>query len=415
MGDFMYIENKLKALGFETITPIQEGVFKAIHSKKHLVGLSPTGTGKTHAYLLPILANLDVSRSEVQAVITVPTNELVIQVSQMLKDVDQDVVLRTYYGGSNKQKEQQWLEKNQPQVVIATPNRIYEYAVELNILKLQHTKYFVLDEADMMFDYDFLSMIDTLLPTMPKAKYLLFSATIEQQMEGFIKKYFGTYDLINTHQDLKIEYQLINIKYQDRLDSLSKVVDQINPYTCFVFVSKKENQELVYQKLLEKGLDVINLNASIGVKKRMKIIDDIKAMKYSYVVTSDLAARGLDFKISHVIHYDLPYHLEFFKHRSGRTGRMHDTGVVITFMSVDDHRKIEKLKKQGIKFVEYLLTSDGLHKKATKTNKLSDEEKEAIKKIKKPTKVTPNYKKKNAKKVKKTKQEIRRKAYAKNR
>jgi ATP-dependent RNA helicase CshB len=414
---YMYIKQKLEELGFKEITPIQSGVFKAINHKKHLVGLAPTGTGKTHAYLLPILANMDFAKQEVQAVITVPTNELVIQVERMLKNVEKDVMIRAYYGGSNKQREQEWLDKYQPQIVIATPQRLFEYVVEQNILKIQTAKYFVMDEADMMFDYDFLSLLDPLLPAMPKAKFMLFSATIHEGMEPFIKKYFGIYDLIDTSKKhtLKIEYQLINIKYQDRLEALTELLPELNPYLCFIFVSKKENQEVVYQKLLEMGLQVLNINSSIGVKKRMKLIEDINNLKYQYVVTSDLAARGLDFKISHVIHYDLPHHLEFFQHRSGRTGRMNDTGKVITFMTVNDHRKIEKLKSQGISFVDYQLTKEGLKKVPKKQNKLSDEEKDAIKKIQKPKKVVPNYKKKNALKIKKAKQEIRRKQYAQTR
>ncbi|HCB67214.1 MAG: hypothetical protein A2084_00630 [Tenericutes bacterium GWC2_39_45] len=414
----MYIETKLKQLGFTQTTPIQDGVFKAISGRKHIVGLAPTGTGKTHAYLLPILSNMDFSKGEVQAVICVPTNELVIQVEKMLKEVEKDVVVRAYYGGSNRQREQEWLEKYQPQVVVTTPQRLYDYVVDQNILKIQTAKYFVLDEADMMFDEEFLSILDTILPSMTKAKFLLFSASITQSMEPFIKKYFGSYELIDTFKshNLKIEYQLLNIKYQNRLDALMQVLENINPYLCFIFVSKKENQEPVFQSLQEKGYSVVSINATIGVKKRSKIIEEINALKYQFVVTSDLAARGLDFKISHVIHYDLPHHLEFFMHRSGRTGRMNDTGVVITFMTVDDHRKIDRLKKQGIPFKDYTFTRDGIVKTRVKQNVVSDEEKAAISKIKRPKKVTPNYKRKNAELVKKAKQDIRRKqAYAKGR
>ena len=414
----MYIETKLKQLGFTETTPIQKGVFKAISGRKNIVGLAPTGTGKTHAYLLPILANMDFKKNEVQAVICVPTNELVLQVEKMIKEVEKDVVVKAYYGGSNKQREQEWLEKYQPQIVITSPRRLSEYVVDLNILKIQTAKYFVLDEADMMFDVDFLSTLDPILPSMSKAKFLLFSASITQGMEPFIKKYFGAYELLDTfksHQ-LKIEYQLLNIKFQDRMSALMQVLENINPYLCFIFVSKKENQEAVFQKIQEKGLSVVSINSSVGVKKRSKIIDEINNLNYQYVVTSDLAARGLDFKISHVIHYDLPHHLEFFMHRSGRTGRMNDTGVVITFMTVDDHRKIDKLRQQGIPFKNYTMTKDGIVKTRVKQNIVSDEEKEAISKIKRPKKVTPNYKKKNAELVKKAKQEIRRKQlYAKGR
>jgi ATP-dependent RNA helicase CshB len=160
------------------------------------------------------------------------------------------------------------------------------------------------------------------------------------------------------------------------------------------------------------GLNVVNINATLGVKKRAKIIEDIKNLRYVYVVTSDLAARGLDFKISHVIQYDLPHHLEFFMHRSGRTGRMHDTGIVYTFMTVDDHRKIDRLKALGIPFRSYTMSSEGLKKVPVRKTTMSQEETDAIKKIKKPTRVVPNYKKKNAKLIKKAKQELRNQHYA---
>ena len=416
-GDLMYIKEKLKQLGFDKTTPIQEGVFKSIDRNRHLVGLAPTGTGKTHAYLLPILERLDKNLKEVQAVILVPTNELVLQIEKMLNDVEDQVIYKAYIGSADKQREVEWLKKYQPQLVITTPKRLYEYVVDLNVLKVQNAKFLVLDEADMMFDYDFLSIIDPLLPTMSKAKYMLFSATIMPNMETFIRKYFGVYDLINTNKDhqLKIEYRLLNIKYQDRLESLKMLIKHLNPYVCMIFVSKKENQQLVYDELQGLGLNIVNLNSSLGVKKRSKIIDDIMNLKYQYVVTSDLAARGLDFKVSEVIHYDLPYMLEFYMHRSGRTGRMNDSGIVYTMMTVDDHRKIQKLRDRGISFVNYQLTEEGLKKKLVKRNVDIDAEKEIIKSIKKPTKVSPNYKKKNKLKIKKAKQQLRREQFAKNR
>lgn len=410
----MTIQEYINRLKFTSITPIQEGVFQAFPSRKHLVGLAPTGTGKTHAYLLPILSRLNLTAMHVQALIIVPTNELVVQVEKMLLQTDDRFSVKTYYGGTNKMREQEWLTKYQPQIVIATPKQIGEYVYTERLLDIHTAKYVVFDEADMMFDEAFMTMIDRFLPAIEHAKLMLFSATLTQAMEPFIKAYFGTYDLIDTtkkHQ-LKIIYKLINIKYQDRMEALLQVIRAINPYCAFIFVSKKENQDLVYERLVQEKIHVINLNASIGVKKRSRIIEDIQALKYQYVVTSDLAARGLDFKISHVIHYDLPHFIEFFMHRSGRTGRMNDTGEVITFMTVDDHRKIEKLKAKGIPFINYQLTSKGIEKVSTKKYVQSDEEKEALKKIKTSTIVTPNYKKKHAKQVKKIKQEMRRKQYA---
>lgn len=406
----MYIKEKLEKLGFKETTPIQKGVFKAIDNKKHLVGLAPTGTGKTHAYLLPILERLNSDVKEVQAIVIVPTNELVVQVSQMLLQAEDRFIVKAYDAGSDKTRDIAWLRKNQPQIVIATPNRLKLLVMDEQALHIKNTKFLVLDEADMMFDEDFMGLIDEVLPVLKDAKILMFSATITKLMDPFIKSYFGQYDFIDVSKDtvLDIEYQLINIKYQDRLESLKKVIKHLNPFICFIFVSKKENLDVVYEALLEMGLNVIHFKSSLGLKKRKQVIEDIKEYKYQYVVTSDLSARGLDFDISHVIHFDLPHHLEFFMHRSGRTGRMRQSGKVITFLSVHDHRNVEKLRKL-VDFNEYILTNEGMIEKAVKKKTVSEAEIQAVKSIRKPTQVKPNYKKKNKEKMMKAKKEARRK------
>lgn len=407
----------LVQLGYDTITPIQKGVFDAFDHDRHLVGLAPTGTGKTHAYLLPILAHIDANQESVQAVITVPTNELVHQVSNMLKDADRHVVVKAYYAGSDKQKDLDWLTKNQPQIVIATPARLIEYALVQHVLFIQKAKYFVLDEADMMFDEAFLSQIDRILPLLKHAKLMLFSATITKQMGPFIKTYFGAYDFIDTtdFHELDIDYQLINIKHRDRLDALLEVLKHINPYMGLIFISKKEDLKRVFKAVIDAGYEACLYSGSLSIKRRKQLLEEIHNLKYQYVVTSDVAARGLDFDASHVIHFDLPYHLEFFFHRSGRTGRMKKHGTVITFLDVNDHRKIEKLR-QKIDFDDYTLSGSKLTKKEVIAKGLSDQEKMAIKKIQRPKKVKPNYKKKNKIAVTKAIKETRRKSKnAKNR
>ncbi|MGE4320022.1 MAG: DEAD/DEAH box helicase [Acholeplasmataceae bacterium] len=414
----MYINEKLEKLGFEKITPIQQSVFDLFDSPKNIVGLAPTGTGKTHAYLLPILSKINKELNQIQAIICVPTNELVLQVFDMLKGVDDEIITKAYVGGKDKQSDLDWLEKKQPQIVITTPYRLVNYTMDLRALKPFTAKYMVFDEADMMFDEDFLSLIDPVISRLNQTKFLLFSASITKEMEPFIKTYFGIYDFIDTTKlhDLNIDYQLIQIKEMDRLVALNYLIKDLQPYLCFIFVSKKEDQLNVYQSLHEQGYKVANYSSDLPMKRRKQLIDQIRALEYQYVVTSDVAARGLDFDVSHVIHYDLPHHLEFFIHRSGRTGRMENDGIVLTIVQLKDHRKIEKLIKQ-VKFTNYVLQPNGkLVKKEVKQKVLSDEEKEAIKSIKKPQKVKPNYKKNYQKAVDKAKKEARRKKYyAKNR
>ncbi|HKL95203.1 MAG TPA: DEAD/DEAH box helicase [Haploplasma sp.] len=408
-----YLEN----MGFTDLSPIQSQTIKYFNNDKNLVGVAPTGTGKTHAYLLPLVANLNLTTDSVQAVILVPTNELVNQVRRMLDPlIDGSFKVKSYDSKIDKQREIKWLKNNQPQIVISTPERIIDLGH--NGLSYNTAKYLILDEADMMFDEAFLTQIDVILSRLPNSKYMLFSATITEDMHTFIKKYFGSYNLIDTSKEhtLKITHKLVKSQLDNRDVVLKDILKIINPFLAIIFVSKKENQREVYDMLLDMDLNVGLLSADLNQHQRKNAINDILNLKYQYIVASDLASRGLDFDVSHVINYDLPYHLEFFKHRSGRTGRMNKEGEVITIALNSDRNKINRLAKSGFDFVDYRITKGELVVAVeTKANVLSDAELNAMRKVKKPTRVKPNSRKKNREKILKAKQSARRKNNAKNR
>ncbi|MBN3490215.1 DEAD/DEAH box helicase [Acholeplasma equirhinis] len=397
----MLVKEMLEKLGFKNLSPIQESVIQNFDKPGHIVGLAPTGTGKTHAYLLPLLEKLNRESEFTQAVILLPTNELVLQVDKMLAETDDTVSYKSYYGSVDMEKEAGKLKRNQPSIVITTPAKLIDIVVNRNALNLKHIKYFILDEADMMFDEDFLGLIDPVVANLEVDKFLLMSATITKQMAPFIQKYFGTHQLFDTTKDTKlnITYPMIPVS-GTRLNTLFHIMKAINPYLGIIFVSKNEDIEAVYNFVLEQGYSAISYSSTVGVKQRKKILEDIHNLKYQYVVSSDLLSRGIDFKASHIIHYDLPYKLEFFKHRSGRTGRMGDEGVVITIFDENDQRKMDKLRVQGIPFEPYTI-SKGELKPIEKKSKTYDKKiANAIKKIPKPKKVAPNYKKKHEEKVK---------------
>ncbi|MCR1808756.1 DEAD/DEAH box helicase [Haploplasma modicum] len=413
----MVKQELLDKLKFKKLTPIQEMVIKNFNNNNNLVGVAPTGTGKTHAYLLPLVSNIDSTKKELQAVILVPTNELINQVREMLEPLlEDDLKVRIYNYKTDKKKEEEWLLNNTPHLVIATPSKLIEMrALGLN---LNNLKYLVLDEADMMFDELFLGEIDKIIKNLTKTKYLLFSASISETMYSFIKKYFGNYDLIDSSKlhELNISHRLIKIQPENRLDNLEKLVKVLNPYLAIIFVSKKENQAEIYQKMLKDNYNVVLLSGNLTQHQRKNILRDIHSLKYQYIIASDLVARGIDFDASHIINYDLPYKLEFFKHRSGRTGRMEKEGIVITFATNDERNKITRLREMGFDFVDYRITSSEIVKvKKEQTNKLTKNEVDAIKKIAKPNKVKPNYKKKNKDKVKKALRSERYEKYGKNR
>src|SRR5690606_19560458 len=209
---------------------------------------------------------------------------------------------------------------------------------------------------------------------------------------------------------LNITYPLIQTN-GNRLVTLARVLDVINPYLGIIFVSKNEDINQVFNYVLDRGFKTVAFSSEIGVKQRKKILEDIHDLKYQYVVSSDLLSRGIDFKASHIIHYDLPYKLEFFKHRSGRTGRMGDEGMVITLVDEQDQRKIDKLRGQGVPFEQAQLTKDEIKIIQKKERKYDKQIANAIKKVPKPKKVAPNYKKKHEKEVRQAIQKVKKARY----
>lgn len=394
----MQYNNYLSKLNFNKFTPIQIETFNHFNNNKNFVGVAPTGTGKTHAYLIPLVESIKKEEHFLQAIIIVPTNELINQVKEMLSPLlSEEIRVKAYDANMNRQRELNWLSNHQPHIVISTPEKLND--LSNNGLNIRTNKYLVLDEADMMFDEYYLSQIDIMISKFIETKYLLFSATITSNMHQFIKKYFGTYDLIDTSNkhELNIEHRLIRINYETRDEVLKKVITNLNPYLAIIFVSRKEDQIKVYQQLKELNLNITLISGDLNKHQRKNILNDIHNLKYQYVIASDLASRGIDFDASHIINYDLPYKLEFFKHRSGRTGRMDKSGVVITIVDNDDRFKVKRLSEMGFNFLEY--NSNLLKRKTKETNKISDKEKQAMKAIPKPKKVKPNYRKKNKQKI----------------
>ena len=411
-----YIKESLEKLHFNNITPIQEEFFKKFKENKNLVGVAKTGTGKTHAYLIPVLGSLNLALEEVQAVIVVPTNELVFQVTNMLLELDDRFSVSSFFGGIDKKKEITKLRRKQPQIVVTIPNKLVEFSVKEGLLKIHTSKYLILDEADMMFDEGFMNEIDLFINHFMNSRFIMMSATVKENMLSFIKKYFGQFELIDVtkQNDLNIKYSLINIKNKDRLSCLRVLIDLMNPFLCLVFVSKKDDIKTVYETIREKNNDTTYYSSDINIRQRKKILDDIVIGKYQYVVVSDLASRGIDFKASTVINYDLPNNMEYFFHRCGRTGRMNSDGEVYILSAPTDSRKVDKIKDAKIKLVEYSVVGTQL-KEETRKQKVDDELIGEIKKIKKPSKVTPNYEKKNKAKIDKVKKNLRKARYAKNR
>jgi ATP-dependent RNA helicase CshB len=384
-------EHYLLKLHFKQFTPIQLASFDAFLKPQSIVGIAPTGTGKTLAYGIPVVESLDVKVPHVQVIMMLPTNELVVQVKSMLEILSDEVKVMALLGTKDKAPLEKQLMKSPPHILIGTPRQLYEMVVERAAVNTKFVKEVILDEADMMFEEDFMNSIETLMTRFKLARYALYSASLSQTMMPFIKHFFGAYQTLDTSSKhtLSIVYPVIQVQDHQRLDAIKRLTRVLNPYVGLIFTSSKDEHKLVYDALIEEGLKVASLSSKDGLKKRLQTLKGIQNLEYTWIVATDVAARGIDFDVSHVIHYSIPKPLSFFKHRSGRTGRMHQTGVVITIISEQDQHEVNRLKKQGITFIKGSIKETGLYFDLKTTDK---EIKEVTQK--KKVRVTPNYKKK---------------------
>ena len=419
-----YLNQALSELRFKELTAVQTKVIELFDKDNDLVIEAKTGSGKTHAFLLPILDTLDPESKDVHACIIAPTRELAIQINRFAQDLikhsPQAISINLYLGGEDKEREIEWLKNRQPQIVIGTPGRLHDLVVKENVLKIYKTKYFVIDEADMTLDNDFLEVVDNLAGTVLEAKFMIFSATIPERLKPFLRKYINKPIMVEVHPEeisnLNIKHYFIKTREQDRFVLLKKVLEVINPYMGIIFCNTKESADLVYNWMKERNENVTVFHGDIDYRKRKQIIKRINSLEFQYIVATDILARGIDIVgVSHIINYELPRDFEFYIHRSGRTGRIDFDGVAISLYEFNDNTYLDKLETKGVR-CEYKAIRNGalvdgsIRKSREKRIRPENElDYEAKRKVKKPKKIKPGYKKKYQAAVDKEKKKLARK------
>ncbi|MFO1443441.1 DEAD/DEAH box helicase [Bacillus sp. Bva_UNVM-123] len=405
-----FIINAVKHFGFYEPTEIQERLIPIILKDESAIGQSQTGTGKTHAYVLPILQKIDFSRQEVQAVITAPTRELASQIyHEILKvtefcDENETISARCYIGGTDKQRSIEKLKK-QPQVVVGTPGRINDLVKE-QALFVHTAKMLVVDEADLMLDMGFIEDIDQIASKMPeKLQMLVFSATIPEKLKPFMKKYMENPKYVHIMPKqvtaAKIEHRLLPSRHRNKVKLVHEALTLFNPYLAIVFTNTKKMADEVADSLIGKGLKVGRIHGDLNPRERKKMMKQIKDLEFQYIVATDLAARGIDIQgISHVINYELPSDLDFYVHRVGRTARAGNTGIALTIYEQADEDALARLEKMGIEFHHVDMQKgewvdlEDRNKRKNRQKQTDDIDKQAKSLVQKPKKVKPGYKKK---------------------
>jgi len=348
------IQKSLDDLGFVEPSPIQKKAIPfLLESKQDLIALAQTGTGKTAAFSLPILEQLEKNKKNTQAIILCPTRELCLQIS---KDVlnfakyTKNISLVSVYGGDRIDRQIASI-KNGADIVVGTPGRVHDL-IRRKVLKLKDIRWLVLDEADEMLDMGFKDDLDAVLSETPQEKQtLLFSATMSKVVRGIAGKYMNDPEEIsvgekNTGSDnVAHEYYLINIR--DRYESLRRIVDSIPDVYGILFCRTRRETQEVADLLKLDHYSAEALHGEITQNMRTQIMDRFKNKKIQLLVATDVAARGIDVNnLSHVINYNLPDQNEIYIHRSGRTGRAQNKGVSIALVSSKEVRKIRDIEKK---------------------------------------------------------------------
>jgi len=413
-----YVNKAIKDLGFKKFTEVQNLVIPKVLNGSDIIGCSQTGTGKTHAFLIPIFEKLDLSIHDVQVVITAPTRELAEQIFNnavyISKRSEKYIDIRKYVGGSNRDKEIERLKKSQPMIIIGTPGKIKDLAINENVLNVYKANIFVIDEADMALEIGFLDDVDKIAALMgDHLQMLVFSATIPEKIRPFLRKYMSQPAEIfikpKELSSLNIEHIFIPVKSKDNKTNLIDLMKAINPYIGIIFCNRKEVVDEVVSFLFSSGYKVAKLHGGISPRERKQVMRRINAAEFQYVVASDIASRGIDIDgVSHIINYELPKEMEFYIHRTGRTGRASYTGLAISFYSPNNHAYLDFLEHKGIKINYKDIKNNQLvnrrirdeRKKRKQTYIPLDGDRLNVKRTKK---VKPGYKKKYNAEVKKAK------------
>ncbi len=393
-------------------TPIQEEVIPALLKGKDVIGLSKTGTGKTHAYLIPLFEKIDTSRKEPQAVITAPTRELASQIFEKAKkmtEIQQDISIRLFVGGMDREKDIRRLKSSQPQIVIGTPGRIRDLFLDEGILRIDKADMLIVDEADMTLEYGFLNEIDAFAGRMSEhLQMAAFSATMPEQLKPFLRKYMHnpvTFRMEEGRFNPDIRHVLVPCYHHTYTEVIRSILPGFQPYVCLIFANTRETAHEIAEDLRSMKLPVTEIHGDLESRQRKQAMKQIALGVNSYVVATDLAARGIDLDtVTHVISCGFPEDLEFYVHRAGRTGRAGSTGTCYALYQESDDAAIRSLMKSGIHFEHQRYRKDGwqnLHPYGQKRLKKDDEIEKQIARImtKKNTKVKPGYKKKRAAKI----------------
>lgn len=353
------ITKALKKVGYETPSPIQAEIIPHVMEGRDVIGQAQTGTGKTAAFALPLLSNINLKLKTPQVLVLAPTRELAIQVAEAFQQYASFLKgfhVLPIYGGQEYGVQLRQLKRG-VHVVVGTPGRVMDH-MRRGTLVLDKLRCLVLDEADEMLRMGFIDDVEWVLEQLPEQRQIaLFSATMPPEIRKISKKYLDNPEQITiktksiTADTIRQRYLMVNGR--QKLEALTTILESMTFSAILIFVRTKiETMELT-EKLSARGYACTALNGDITQKLREQTISKLKSGKIDMLIATDVAARGLDVdRISHVINYDIPSDPEAYTHRIGRTGRAGRTGEAIVFVTNREQRLLSMIERVTGKKIE---------------------------------------------------------------
>ena len=363
------LRNGIADLGFETPTEIQAAAFPVILSGKDMVGIAQTGTGKTFAYMLPVLQMLPFSKEiHPRVLVLVPTRELVVQVVEEIEKFSKYASVRTIgvYGGTNMNRQKEALAQG-VDIVVATPGRLYDLILS-RALRLKTIKKLVIDEVDVMLDLGFRFQLTNIMDLLPERRQnIMFSATMTEDVDALINDYFitpkkVTVALSGTPLDNISQTCYAVPNFYTKVNVLVDLLKESDLYSkVLVFVSNKKSADRLFEAIDEfYGSEACLIHSNKTQNYRLRSIRQFDEGQNRILVTTDVMARGLDLdKISHVINFDTPSYPENYMHRIGRTGRAEEKGASLLFYTEKEKASKEEIEAlMGIQIPEIKISED---------------------------------------------------------
>ena len=341
----------LTTLGYEAPTPIQQRTIPVLLSGRDLIGQAQTGTGKTAAFALPILEKIDPQKRETQALVLTPTRELAVQVAEAIHSYAhriEHLAVLPVYGGAPIVPQIRRLERG-VQIVVGTPGRLID-VLDRGSLRLDTIRVIVLDEADEMLKMGFIDDVERILAAAPPQRQIaLFSATMPAEVLRIARKHLANAERVEIERKTMtapdIEQRFLNIAESQKLDVLTQILELEDNAATLIFRRTKTGAAELAERLDARGFAAVAMHGDMGQREREAVVRGLKAGKIEIVVATDVAARGLDVEqITHVVNYDIPYDVEAYVHRIGRTGRAGRSGVATLLVTPRERRMMRDIE-----------------------------------------------------------------------